>query len=53
MIDQTLKEHDGITVKDFLAQYQIEQQVNIKKELRQLADENKIRIIEDKIYRRK
>lgn len=52
-IDQTLKEHDGITVKDFLAQYQIEQQVNIKKELRQLADENKIRIIEDKIYRSK
>lgn len=52
-IDQTLKEHDGITVKDFLAQYQIDQQVYIKKELRQLADENKIRIVEDKIYRRK
>ncbi len=52
-IHQTLKEHDGITVKDFLAQYQIEQQVTIKKELRQLADENKIRIVEDKIYRRK
>lgn len=52
-IDKTLKEHDGITVKDFLSQYQIEQQVFIKKELRQLADENKIRIVEDKIYRRK
>ncbi len=52
-IDKALREHDGITVKDFLAQYKIEQQVFIKKELRQLADENKIRIIEDKIFRRK
>ncbi len=52
-IDQALREHDGITVKDFLAQYQIEQQGYIKKELRQLADENKIRIVEDKIFRRK
>ncbi|MEO6133306.1 MAG: RecQ family ATP-dependent DNA helicase, partial [Saprospiraceae bacterium] len=52
-ITLALKEHDGITVKDFLAQYQIEQQVTIKKELRQLADEHKIRIIEDKIFRRK
>ncbi|MEP6646787.1 MAG: ATP-dependent DNA helicase RecQ [Saprospiraceae bacterium] len=52
-ITHILKEHDGITVKDFLAQYKTEQQVSVKKELRQLADENKIRIVEDKIYRRK
>jgi len=52
-IDKTLREHDGITVKDFLSQYPTEQQVLIKKELRQLADENKIRIIEDKIFRSK
>lgn len=52
-IQQVLREHDGITVKDFLSHYQIEQQVYIKKELRQLVDENKIRIVEDKIFRRK
>jgi len=52
-IHHVLQEHDGITVKDFLSRYQIEQQVNIKKELRQLAEENKIRIVEDKIFRRK
>lgn len=52
-IEKTLTEHEGITVKDFLSHYQIEQQVFLKKELRQLADENKIRIVEDKIYRRK
>jgi len=52
-IHLVLQEHDGITVKDFLSRYQIEQQVNIKKELRQLAEENKIRIVEDKIFRRK
>lgn len=49
-IHQTLKEHDGITVKDFLARYHTDQQGLIKKELRQLADEHKIRIIEDKIF---
>ncbi len=50
-IYQTLKDHDGITVKDFLAKYQTAQQGTIKKELRQLAEEHKIRIEEDKIFR--
>lgn len=50
-IYQTLKEHDGITVKDFLAKYQTAHQGTIKKELRQLAEEHKIRIEEDKIFR--
>ncbi|MEO5907043.1 MAG: helicase-related protein, partial [Saprospiraceae bacterium] len=50
-INQTLREHDGITVKDFLAKYQTAQQGTIKKELRQLAEEHKIRIVEDKIFR--
>lgn len=40
----------GITVKDFLAAYTTEQQSAVKQQLRQLADEHKIRIIEDKIY---
>ncbi len=47
----SLKEVDGITVKDFLARYETEHQGSIKKELRQLADEHKIRIVEDKIFR--
>lgn len=51
LINKSLREHDGITVKDFLAQYQVAQQGYIKKELRQLVDEHKIRIVEDKIYR--
>ncbi len=50
-ISEALSEHDGITVKDFLARYHTDQQVLIKKELRQLADEHKIKIIEDKIFR--
>lgn len=52
-IHQALGEHDGITVKDFLGRYHIDQQVQIKKELRQLAEEHKIRIVEDKIYKAK
>ncbi len=50
-IHQALNEKDGITVKDFLAKYNTDQQGEIKKELRQLADEHKIRIIEDKIFK--
>jgi ATP-dependent DNA helicase RecQ len=42
---------NGITVKDFLSRYQAEEQITVKKELRQLADEHKIRIVEDKIFR--
>jgi ATP-dependent DNA helicase RecQ len=49
-IYKAIQDKSGITVKDFLANYSTEQQPEIKKELRQLADENKIRIIEDKIY---
>lgn len=49
-IRKSLSELDGITVKDFLAKYQTEQQGMIRKELRQLAEEHKIRIVEDKIY---
>ncbi len=51
LIYKVLDDHDGITVKDFLGQYKTEHQPAIKGELRQLADENKIRIVEDKIYR--
>ena len=50
-IYESLKEKEGITVKDLLAHYAANQQVEIKKQLRQLAEENKIRIVEDKIYR--
>lgn len=50
-LEHMLNEHEGITVKDFLAKYQTEHQVRVKKELRQLADEHKIRIVEDKIYK--
>ena len=52
-IYKAIQDKSGITVKDFLANYAIEQQAEIKKELRQLADENKIRIIEDKIFKSK
>jgi ATP-dependent DNA helicase RecQ len=52
-INDTLREHDGITVKDFLAQYQTGDQAQVKNELRQLVDENKIRIIEDKIFQKR
>lgn len=52
-IYKALDDRDGITVKDFLAQYSTEQQPKIKKELEQLADENRIKIIEDKIFRSK
>ena len=52
-IYQAIQDKSGITVKDFLANYAIEQQAEIKKELRQLADENKIKIIEDKIFKSK
>lgn len=47
---KAIQDKNGITVKDFLANYATEQQTAIKKELRQLAEENKIRIFEDKIY---
>ena len=50
-IYHSLADQEGITLKDFLAQYKMEQQPFIKKELKNLADENKISIIEDKIYR--
>ena len=50
-IHQVLSDKDGITVKDFLAKYHTDQQGQIRNELRQLADEHKIRIIEDKIFR--
>ncbi len=49
-IYQALQDKEGITVKDFLANYQLEQQGPVKQQLRQLAEENKIRIIDDKIY---
>ena len=52
-IYKTLDDRDGITVKDFLAAYQTEQQPSIKKELQQMADENRIHIVEDRIYRSK
>ena len=50
-IYKTLVDKNGITVKDFLAEYKTEQQPSVKKELQQLADEHKIKIVEDKIYR--
>ena len=52
-IYKVLNDRDGITIKDFLAQYNHQQQPSIKQELQQLADENRIWIIEDKIYRAK
>ena len=52
-IYKALDDRDGITVKDFLAQYSTEHQSKVKKELEQLADENRIKIIEDKIFRSK
>jgi ATP-dependent DNA helicase RecQ len=51
LIYKALDDKEGITIKDFLGQYRTEQQPAIKSELRQLADEHKIKIIEDKIYR--
>jgi ATP-dependent DNA helicase RecQ len=48
-----ISDKESITVKDLLAQYPADQQVFIKKELRQLADEDKIRIVEDRIYKSK
>jgi ATP-dependent DNA helicase RecQ len=50
-IYQAIQDKSGITVKDFLANYATEQQSVVKKELRQLAEENKIKIVEDKIYK--
>jgi ATP-dependent DNA helicase RecQ len=50
-IQGALNEQEGITVKDFLSKYHTDQQVQVKKELRQLAEEHKIRIVEDKIYK--
>lgn len=50
-IYSSLSDKEGITLKDFLAEYKTEQQSSVKKELKILADENKISIIEDKIYR--
>ena len=51
VIYKAIQDKSGITVKDFLASYAAEQQADVKNELRHLADENKIRIIEDKIYK--
>jgi ATP-dependent DNA helicase RecQ len=50
LLYDTLQDHQGITVKDFLEKYGAERQADIKKLLRQLADEQKIQIIEDKIF---
>jgi len=50
-IYKAIQDKSGITVKDFLANYAVEYQAEVKNELRHLADENKIRIIEDKIYK--
>jgi ATP-dependent DNA helicase RecQ len=47
---KTAFDKNGTSVKDFLASYAVDQQASIKRQLRQLADENKIKIIEDKIY---
>ncbi len=52
-IYKVLDDRDGITIKDFLALYNHEHQPSIKQELQQLADENRIRIVEDRIYRSK
>jgi ATP-dependent DNA helicase RecQ len=52
-IYRALDDRDGITVKDFLGQYSTEHQPTIKRELQQLADEHRIKIIDDKIYRGK
>lgn len=46
-----LSDRDGITIKDFLENYPVSEQESIRKDLRRLADERKIRIVEDKIYR--
>ena len=51
-IYMALGDLDGITVKDFLAQYNTLQQASVRKELQQLADEHKIRIIDDRIFKR-
>lgn len=50
---RALEAPDGIMVKDFLAGYNISHQETIKKELQQLAEEHKIHIAEDRIYRNK
>ncbi len=50
-IYKVLDDREGITVKDFLSNYNTEHQSSIKKELQQLADENRIKIVEDRIYR--
>ncbi len=52
-IYKMLEDQDGITVKDLLSQYNTEQQPSIKKEILQLADENRIKIVDDRIYRHK
>jgi ATP-dependent DNA helicase RecQ len=52
-IYKVLDDRDGITVKDFLAHYQADQQTSVKHELQQLVDENRIHIVEDRIYRSK
>lgn len=49
-IYQAIQDRDGITVKDFLATYSTAEQTMVRKRLRQLADEHRIRIEEDKIY---
>lgn len=50
-IRKDLDDLNGITVKDLLAKYQTHHQPFVKKELQHLADEQKIRIIEDKIFK--
>lgn len=46
-----LDENEGITVKDLLAKYHSDHQLQVKNELRQLTEEHKIRIVEDKIFK--
>ncbi len=46
-----LNDLEGITVRDFLSRYGLHDQTAVKQELRQLAEEHKIKIVEDKIFK--
>jgi superfamily II DNA helicase RecQ len=50
-IYKVLDDRNGITIKDFLGQYNTEHHPGIKKELQQLAEEHKIQIVDDKIFK--
>ena len=50
-IYNALENQEGITVKDFLASYQLQHQSSVREELFHLVDENKIKIVEDRIYK--